>query len=97
MKREGATLALCKSTVLEHAYFGNGSSLKFYVDKSSFAPGDLLKQSHFIPIYAQGDMAGWIEAKCLGVLNDQIAFEAVALYSADFQVPAGSHTLILAL
>lgn len=90
-----AKLVDCSETIIEHAYFGWGSSLKFMVDKDSIFAPDLLDHPWFVPIYTGRDLAGWVKVKCLGVVAERIVFEAVELCPADFQVPSKTHVLIL--
>ena len=86
-------LGLCKSCTIEHAYFFNGSSLKFYLMKEGLNLGGDPSAVFLVPIYTKEKLAGWLGLECLGVVNGQIAFEASELYPADFQVPSGSRIL----
>lgn len=94
MKQSGKIIR-CASSVLEHAYFGNGSSLKFFVGKDAFV-GVAADSSYFIPIYSKTLLAGWIGARCIGVIGAQLVFEATELHPAGFQVPSEAQILILA-
>lgn len=89
------TLAKCGDCSIEHAYFADGSALKFYVEKDSLRGSDK-DATFYTPIYAHDKLAGWILAKCLDVVKSRVAFQAVELFGADFRVPSGSRILILA-
>lgn len=91
-----ATLCDGASATIEHAYFGNGSTLRLFAKPDDLWDPDRQGLPQFVPIYTGDALVGWIRLKCIGIFNGQLAFEAVELCSADFQVPSESRILIFA-
>lgn len=81
--------------LVETSISGQGSSLLILLPIEQVAP---VKEGQlaYMPIFHGEALVGYAEVVVRGIMVNQIALAVAKLHSADFQVPSGSRTLILA-